>query len=119
MEEHSSAEGKTIVISENVEKFNSELKARYGVVPDHAVVDIEFKDNYRILWVSEPVFGKKEPKITAKRTKSNCKHCFCFGYVAALEPINPEQPGQRILQLCSCLKPVKEKDGNDRGNTKT
>ena len=118
MEEQDRVEEETVVISEAVEKLNAELRARYGTVPDHPIVDVvqtigERSQTYRILSISEPVLGQAENKIVVKRTKSNCKRCFGFGYQAALEPINPERPGQLVLYLCSCLKPFEEKKEDD------
>jgi hypothetical protein len=112
--EHDVAElQEPIVINENVEKLEAEILARYHVVPDHSIVNIEFNDGFRVLHISQPVWGKEEPETVVKRTKSNCKHCFGFGYSGVLQPINPERAGQHVLYLCRCLRPVKGTDKND------
>jgi hypothetical protein len=97
---------------DSLSDFEREITARYGSLPDHNVVDVNFDNDDRIFYMMESVLGKSKSVKIAKAANRNCRRCYGFGYVGALQPINPSRDGQTVLVMCSCLKKVGAKDDN-------
>jgi hypothetical protein len=93
-------------MSEGMQKISKELVCRYGVLPILPFEDVWIDKCSRIFLVRiSNDSGKPDNyKIETKRAKSNCKHCYGFGYENIFYSNEERFQGHPLLTLCRCLK---------------
>lgn len=100
--------------SKDLQEFIKEVVNRYNAMPLLPFVDVETLKDQRIFHMKKYSPTAQDNHVIALfAAKVGCKRCYGMGYRGLFLSNERQYAGRPLLQMCSCLKELQEKEEKD------